>query len=249
MMGYESRSTSARTTFGGTQFLANQGSKMFASIKGGVDESFGAMGQLMTYQLIRNADRTANLIAMLPEEDQPFVKNVLTQFKVEDIPSTFHFQVQSTDPEQTKDAQTQVKLTLTQLYTQYGKEIFGIIPIIFNPQTPPEVKQIATKFYVGATNLMDEVFKTFGEKQTQDYLPYVRDLEMLQDAVDAMKEQKLQQIKRGGANGSVQAGVNPNGGSAPGVNPGYSPFGITPGGGGGPAPQAPAPTDQGPAVG
>lgn len=192
MMGYESRSTSARTTFGGTQFLAGQGAKVFNSIAAGVEAGLSEIGQLIAYQLVANRERSQPLVALLPLEAQPYVEQVL-QMDVVDIPSTFRFQIQSTDIEQTEEAKRQIKLTLVQLYAQYGKEIFSMLPIIYSPQTPKEVQQIGIQFYVGATKLMENVFESFGEKQVEEYLPYVRDLEMLLATTAAMKDQQLSQ--------------------------------------------------------
>lgn len=236
MMGYESRSTSARTTFGGTQFLAGQGAKVFNSIAAGVEAGLSEIGQLIAYQLVANRERAMALVNLMPLEAQPYVEQVL-QLEVTDIPSTFKFQIQSTDIEQTEEAKRQIKLTLVQLYAQYGKEIFAMLPVIYSPQTPPEVQQIGIQFYVGATKLMENVFQSFGEKQTEDYIPYVRDLEMLLATTAAMKDQQLAQAGRSLAN----AGTPGQGGGGPiqappGVGGGAG--GISRGGGMAP-PQAP----------
>ena len=240
MMGYESKNTSARTTFGGTQFLAGQGAKVFNSIAAGVEAGLSEIGQLLAYQLVANRERSMALVALLPMEAQPYVEQVL-QLDVTEIPSTFKFQIQSTDIEQTEEAKRQIKLTLVQLYAQYGKEIFGMLPIIYNPQTPKEVQQIGIQFYVGATKLMENVFESFGEKQVEEYLPYVRDLEMLLATTAAMKDQQLAQA------GKRLADVNgqPNqGGSGQVPNPAGNGGGI--GGVGGGAGMAPSQPPTGP---
>jgi hypothetical protein len=196
MMGYESRATSARTTAAGTMFLAQQGSKMFAAIKEVTEEAYSEIGQLVTYQLVRNKERTKGLLGLLPLDKQAVVQQVLAM-NVEDIPSRFRFRVQTADVEQSEEAKRQSKLTLVQLYTMYGREIFQIVPMIYNEQVPPPIKEVATKFFIGATKLMEDIFQSFGTRETDDYLPYIRDIEMMVQAIEAQKDLKLQ----GGSSG------------------------------------------------
>ncbi len=202
MMGYESRSTSARTTATGTMFLAQQGSKMFSAIKETTEEAYSEIGQLATYLLVRYKERAKSLLGLLPVDKQAIVQQVLN-LNVEDIPSKFRFRVQTADVEQSEDARRQSKLTLVQLYTMYGKEIFQIVPMIYNEQVPPPIKEIATKFFIGATKLMDDIFQAFGTRETDDYLPYIRDIEMMVQAIEAQKDLRIQ--GGGGGRGISQA--------------------------------------------
>jgi len=200
MMGYESRSTSARTTAAGTMFLAQQGSKMFGAIKETTEEAYAEMGQIVMYQLVANKDRAKELIALLPAQFQETAWQAISTMNVEDIPNRFKFRVQTADVEQSKEAQRQSKLTLTQLYTMYGQQVFQILPMVYSPQVPPQIKEVANKFFIGATKLMEDIFESFGVKEGDDYLPYIRDIEMMTDAIEAMKDQKLQE--QGGIGGS-----------------------------------------------
>jgi hypothetical protein len=221
MMGYESRSTSARTTAAGTMFLAQQGSKMFSAIKEVTEEAYSEIGQLVTYQLVRNKERAKQLLGLLPLDKQALVQQVLN-LNVEDIPSRFRFRVQTADVEQSEEARRQSKLTLVQLYTMYGQQIFQIVPMIYNQQVPPPIKEVATKFFIGATKLMEDIFQSFGTRETDDYLPYIRDIEMMVQAIEAQKDLRLQggssarQLPQQMASGTVatQGPEGPYGGAA-----------------------------------
>jgi hypothetical protein len=212
MMGYESRSTSARTTAAGTMFLAQQGSKMFSAIKETTEEAYAEMGQLVTYQLLANKERAKALLDLLPAQNREAAAQVLAM-NVEDIPSKFKFRVQTADVEQSKEVMRQAKLTLTQLYTMYGQQVFQILPMVYSPQVPPQIKEVANKFFIGATKLMDDIFTSFGVPEADDYLPYIRDIEMMTSMIEAMKDMKL--MNQGGMTGgrAVQAQNQPQVGS------------------------------------
>jgi hypothetical protein len=207
MMGYESRSTSARTTAAGTMFLAQQGSKMFSAIKETTEEAYAEMGQLITYQLVANKERAKALLELLPMDQRAGAEQILA-LNVEDIPAKFKFRVQTADAEQSKEAMRQAKLTLTQLYTMYGQQVFQILPMVYSPQVPPQIKEVANKFFLGATKLMDDVFVSFGVQEADDYLPYIRDIEVMTQAIEAMKDMKLMQGGMGGGRG-IQAQNSP----------------------------------------
>lgn len=175
---------------------------MFSAIKETTEEAYSEIGQLVTYLLVGHKERAKALLGLLPMDKQAIVQQVLN-LNVEDIPSKFRFRVQTADVEQSEDARRQSKLTLVQLYTMYGKEIFQIVPMIYNEQVPPPIKEIATKFFIGATKLMDDIFQAFGTRETDDYLPYIRDVEMMVQAIEAQKDMKIQ--GGGGGRGISQA--------------------------------------------
>jgi len=184
---------------------------------------------------------------MLPVQYQEPCWQVLSTMNVEDIPSRFKFRVQTADVDQSKDAQRQSKLTLTQLYTMYGQQVFQILPMVYNPQVPPQIKEVANKFFIGATNLMQDIFEGFGVKDTDDYLPYIRDLEMMTDAVEAMKDQKLQGMT-GGMGGARTSQVPKEVGPGTVATQGAAgPYGGAPVAGAGGIPQGGPPTGAGPA--
>ena len=228
MMGFESRATSARTTATGTMFLAQQGGKVFAAIREGIEEGESEMAKIAVFQLIRNRERAKGLYYLIPEEHHPALDAILAT-NVEEIPSTFNFKVQTTEIEKSEEARKQSILTLTQLYTLYGKQVFELIPTIYNPQVPKPVQELGQKFFVGATNLMEQVFKFFGEDKTQDYLPYIKDIEMMLTAMDNQKDQGIKQIKQqiGAQSGLSENSpeVEPTPGGNPGAGgPGAGPF-------------------------
>ena len=220
MLGFESKATSARTTASGTMFLAQQGSRLFNAIRSGIDHAYGQIGQIATFQLVRNRERAEQLFGLVPPENQQALQELL-EMNVEDIPTAFKFKVNTTEIEKTDEARKQARLTLVQLYTMYGEKIFQMLPMVYAPQNqvPPQIQEVATKFFIGSTKMMEDIFKDFGEMQPNEYLPFIKDIEMMVNAIEAQKSQMVAQV--GGRTGGVpqnspEMGPPAGGGPGPG---------------------------------
>lgn len=235
MMGFENPATSSRTTATGTIFLAQQGSKMFNAVQESVEDGYGEMGLILLYQVVRNRERATELKALIdPEYHAAF--DELLEVPLEEIPTRFQFSVQTTEPEKTEDAKRQNVLTLTQLYSVYIEKMMQLAMMMENPQLPPKVKEMLTNFYVGQTKLMEKTLGMFEEGLDEDaYLPYVKDLEMMIEHIEAMKDRQVEAVKNVQGNGQ-RMGIEGAGGAVPG---GAAPAGRAPQGaqmGGGPGP-------------
>ncbi len=197
MMGFESKSAGTRATSSGTQFLAQQGSRIFNAISESVEDAYSEIGQIVVFQIIKNKNLIIGDLDKLvkPEHLEP-LKEVLNM-NVEDIPTTFKFKVETTQAEKTEDARRQSILTLFQLYSMGGEKLIQLAGVIFNPQMqlPPAAKEAAMKFYIGGTKMLDQIMEFFGEDERKTYLPYVKDLEFMTAAIENMKDQKLEMIK------------------------------------------------------
>ena len=51
-MGFESKSAGTRATSSGTQFLAQQGSRIFNAISESVEDAYGEIGQMVVFQIV-----------------------------------------------------------------------------------------------------------------------------------------------------------------------------------------------------
>ena len=217
MMGFESRATSARTTATGTMFLAQQNSRVSQAIIETMQDAFGDAGQITTFQLVRNSDRVKKgLIRLLPEEDQINIMPIL-DLQVEDIPSALSFSVETTDVDKTEEVKRQNLLTLTQLYTMYAKETFQLLPLVYAPgnNVPQEIKEVDSKFLVGSTTLMEDIFRFFDVRDPDSYLPYIDNLRMMHEAIEAQKNQQVGSIRNALSQNSQQLSANPGTSSSP----------------------------------
>ena len=197
MMGFESKSAGTRATSSGTQFLAQQGSRIFTAISESVEDAYGEIGQIVVFQIVKNKNLIIDELDKLvsPEHVEPLME--VLNMKVEDIPTTFKFKVETTQAEKTEDVRRQSILTLFQLYSMGGEKLINLASMIFNPQVqlPPEAKEAAMKFYIGGTKMLDEIMEFFGEDDRRSYLPYIKNLEFMTAAIENMKDQKLDMMK------------------------------------------------------
>lgn len=196
MMGFENRATSARTTATGTMFLAQQGGKMFQANQSRGAHGWSEIGQYILFQMVQNKELMEDALMLLDGSDRANVRRIL-DMSVEDIPTSFRFRVQTTDIEKTEQARRQAAMQLLMIYSKYGESMFQLLPLIFGQgqNVPQEIKLVAMKFFVGATNLMENTFELFGEPDVGDYLPYIEDLDTTLRLFEAMKEQGTRQME------------------------------------------------------
>lgn len=190
MLGFESKSTSARTTATGTMFLAKQGSKLLTSIVTNMEESYGNVGEVVLYQLVKNKEKIIPQIPKLVSEElQDDVEEFFNEIQLEDIPQFFSCRVKTTDLEETKEAKRQARLSLNQLYMMYAEKTLNYLSMLASPDpnVPPQIKEYALKVYLGFTRMMEETFKDFNEFDTGAYLPYIQDLEYAMGELEKMK--------------------------------------------------------------
>jgi len=200
MMGVESKNIGTKATATGTMFLAEQSSRVFLAVEDSVVHGYSETGLLVLLQLIKNKNRVD--LSLVANDKQEALRRVLDT-SLEDIPARFRFSVKTNKAEQSEAEKRQAHLMVMQLYSQYGKEVFQMLPVIYNEQVPQPIKEVASKFFIGATKLMDKVLLHFGVDNPDEYLPNVKDLEMLMNMLEMMK--------------GAQGGINTGGGGQSGI--------------------------------
>jgi hypothetical protein len=216
LLGFHEQGDNSRKTATGTMFLANQSSAVMDSIMEGVEDIYGEIAELVVMHLLYHPERTREIarVGLTPEDQQEVEQFLATD--PNDLLNTFHFSIQSTEQDKTMEARKQQLMTMVQLYSMYGQQIWPLVQMIYDPsgQVPGEIKQIAVKFFTGATNLMDKIFHLMDHPETEDYLPYIRDLELMTEQIEAMKDQRIAGAKRrmqgqGGPNAQGNAPAAP----------------------------------------
>lgn len=153
---------------------------------------------------------------------------------LEELPSRLQIVVQTSDISQTKDAQKQNLLTVSQIYTGYAQQTLPLVQMIEqltaggqNPvglMTP--TGRMAASTLVGAVDMMGRILDYFGIDNWEDYVPDVSDLKVQMALVDAQTKQTAAAISaRIGGQGETQGMGDP----VPGVG-----GGLELGGSGGP---------------
>jgi hypothetical protein len=121
----------------------------------------------------------------------------ILDLQVEEIPSLFYFQIQTTDVDMTEDAKRQKAMAKLQMYTQYTQTILQLSSMV--QQVPPQIVPYLLRFVVGQTELMEENLKLFGEMSPETYL-------IETESIKQMLEQLEAQNAQAGAGGGSPAG-------------------------------------------
>ena len=87
----------------------------------------------------------------------------------------------------------------------YGQQVFQLAPLIFNDKLPARMKETALKFFTGATNMMEKILKYFDEEDVAKYLPFIKDIEAMQQQMERSREVQLQGV---GNNGNTTEDYN-----------------------------------------
>ena len=209
MMGFENRAISTRATATGTMFLAEQGSKVFHAIQESVESGFAEVAQIITLQLLRNKERVReNFFSLVDEEHHQGLEEFLL-LEVEDVPTRFEFKVRTTDVDKTEEARRQGLLTLSQMYQTYAEKVFSLLPMIYSQEqpVPQQIQEVAVKFFVGSSKLMEKIFEFFGEQDSDDYVPYIRDLQMMTEMIEGMKDEQVREARDAQSDMQAMGGV------------------------------------------
>jgi hypothetical protein len=203
MMGFPDQTVRTRYTTSGAMFQAQQNSALMDTILEGIENVYSQIGRLIVMHLIAHPTRTREIAAVLEDSDRQLIEGIL-QMEPHEFAKAFRVSIKSTEAGKTEDARQRALLTMTQLYTLYGQQMFQLLPMVYakDAQVPPEVKVAAAKFMVGGTKLMEKVFNQMDHPETDDYMLYVKDLEMMLDVMENQKDQRIAQMQGGEPNGA-----------------------------------------------
>jgi hypothetical protein len=185
-------------TFSGQAFRAQKSGGLVDSISEGLEESMARVAMYTVFQLVRNREtviRNERERPRMSEEDINLLVAALNM-KLEEIPRKLRFTVKTTEMEQTFEARRQNILTLVQIYSMYLQKILPLMQMLYSPQVPPPLKEVLVKAFTGSSRLMDEVFKFFGQEDTERYVPNYKKMEGM------LKIMELLQNNVGGMNGN-----------------------------------------------
>ena len=216
MLGMPDQTAKSGTSPSLQMFLAQQGNAILETAIESISDGLSEIGLFFTLQLVKNSDSLIDHLEDLVDEgDLEAVRSIL-MMEVEDIPLHLRLGVKTTEIEKSEDAKRQNLMALNQLYSMYGREVMEYMQIIANPdpQIPQEMKEFALRIYLGKTRVMEQTLELFGTKETEEYVPYVRDVEMLLSMLDSEKRTLAEMLEsqKGGMNGGLAQGGAPQGG-------------------------------------
>lgn len=247
MLGMPDQTAKSGTSPSLQMFLAEQGNAILETAIESLSEGLSELGMFFMLQLVKNSDSILPYLDELVSEERRDEVREILEMSIEDVPLRVGMSVKTTEVQKSEDAKRQNLMAMNQLYSMYGQEMMQYIQVLSSPEVPQEIKEFAMRVYLGKTKVMEETLELFGTDNTEDFVPYVRDVEMMLEMVDSQKraitEQLSMQLRNGG-------GVNGQMAGAAGATGAVS--GTVPDGGGtagGPNAAAPPPEAGGPAAG
>jgi hypothetical protein len=197
MMGQPDDQAKTRATASGTMFLAQQGYKLYESISKNIEEGYGEIGLMIVYQIVANSDRAMDsILPLAPTEDQELIRDILSM-NVEDIPSRFNFSIQVTEVDKTEEAKLQKAMSMQQIYSVYAERVAQFAEKIqmIKQMGMNDLMEPLMKLYVGQTKIMEEIIELLTDKNPEDFLVYVNDIEFMLKRDAMIKDQQLQEVK------------------------------------------------------
>ncbi len=205
MAGFPNQQLGSRDTARGQNQRLGQSQGIMSAMIDNMQEGFSELGKDIFYMLVKHRDRVIEneqTRGRLTQEEIIHLEKALN-IKYEDIPFKLSFKITTSDIEQSFEIKRQNMLTLTQLYTQWANQTMPLAFQLYGPQgkqmqqESPDLYKYMLEILVGSTNMLKEIFKFFGEDQTEEYLPDMRKSEMLRDFLNQMQSMALQQITGG----------------------------------------------------
>jgi hypothetical protein len=161
-----------------------------------IERGYAEIGMLLLYQLVRNSDQVD--LSILSETDQELCRQVYSM-NVEDIPLHFKFKVETTPITQTSDGKKQMSIGLMQIYMTYGDKIMQIVSQLSNPQIQqlPQLSDVLNTYYIALTKFMDKIIQDFDTEDAAAYLPFIKDIELQMEAMDAARSEEVDRQSAG----------------------------------------------------
>lgn len=237
--GFSSSLLKSRDTASSQSLRLQAGSDVFMGIIEGVDLAYQDLAELLFRQLVANKEEVIEKerrAQRMSPEDVTILAEILDE-DIDQVPYVLSFRARMVQEAETYEGRRQSMLSLVAIYQQYVQGMLPLIMQTYGDIDPQIVKGFMAKFVEGGTALMEQIFRFFGEADTDDYLISGEKVETLNEILLAMSGQTsmFAQIlgdKRGAMEGASEIGipgpVGPGvGGAGPGA--GQAPVGPTQG--------------------
>ena len=169
-------------------FLAQQANTILDSVRDNISEAFSRIGFLIITQLVANSDRID--YSIVSDYEAGLLKEIFTQ-DIHTLPTTFKLDVRTTEMQETDDARREGYLSLWQIYSQFGQEMIQVAGMLGQGGMPEGMTDAVASYYVGKVKMMKEMLEHFQVEDASDFLPYIRNLEMMLEQLDKQKDQQL----------------------------------------------------------
>ena len=193
-MGFADQTLGSRDTARGQAMRLQQGDSILGSVIEGLKSTWSELGMLVWMQCIANKERVMDkerkAMRMSPEDLQ--LLGEALNMELTDVPMRLSFTVRTTDAEKTFEQQRQNWMALTQIYTQWGTQTVPLAMQLYGPQgqqmrkSAPDLFLYMERLMLGSSKLMEDVFRFFGVKDTQEYVPDQQLMDQLLDSLGSI---------------------------------------------------------------
>jgi hypothetical protein len=143
---------------------------------------------ILVTQLVANKDRVD--YSMVSPYDQEKLRQIFS-LNIHELATTFKLNVSTTELSETEAAKRQGMMQLYEVYTAFGQEILQYAQVLAQGGLPEGLTDALGSLYVGKVKMMRGMFENFNIDDIEDYLPYVRNLELMLKQLDTQKDEQL----------------------------------------------------------
>lgn len=172
----------------GTQFLAKQADTILDSVRDNVSEAFSRMGHIIVAQLVANKDRID--YSMVSDYEATKLKEIFAM-DINEMPTKFKLDVKTTEMQDTDQARRQGFMSLWGVYSQFGQEMIQVAGMLAQGGLPEGMTDAVASYYVGKVKMMTEMLDQYNVDDVNDFVPYVRNLEIMLEQLDKQKDSQL----------------------------------------------------------
>jgi len=225
-MGFADSTLGSRDTARGQAMRLQQGDSILGSVIEGLKSTWSQIGMLVWMQCVANKERVMDKErkAMRLDEKELGLLEEALGMELTDVPMRLSFTVRTTDAEKTFEQQRQNMMALTQIYAQFAQQTMPLAMQLYGPQgqqmmqTAPEMYKYMQRVMLGSGRLMEDVFKFFGVKDSQEYVPDQTMVDQLLDTLGSIGQSfaGASSVPLGGS----PTGPGPAGAGSPGGFPG-----------------------------
>jgi hypothetical protein len=187
-MAGQDESEGNRIGASGTMFLAQQANTILDSVRDNISEAFSRIGFLIITQLVANNERVD--YSMVSDYDANLLRECFA-LDIHTLPTTFKLNVKTTEMQETDQARREGYLSLWQIYSEFGQEMIQVAGMLGQGGMPEGMTDAVASYYVGKVKMMKEMLTHFQVDDVDDFLPYVRNLEIMLEQLDTQKDQQL----------------------------------------------------------
>jgi len=213
--GFSDPVLGTRDTFKGQQLRLQSAEGIKSTIIESTSESWSHVGLLIFFLLVRNAKRVMyneRELQRLSDDELTRLEKILS-IKMSDVPRKFHFEIMTTDIEHSYEARRDTIMQLTEITFNFEQQLIMLSESLFGQAGAAEQQQFPEAWgqklqvYVGAVNLLKEIYTFADFNDTENYLQDVSFYEKIVQKMRDMNKQRITQLNAIGNQGVSADGV------------------------------------------